>query len=115
MKRQVLLFNIFTAAIFTLPAYAADDGITGVQWGRNAYNFEAMPSGPQPVKNLSRRPDGVANSSELVGDYRNPILTPEAAAAATAFSRVFLTTAACLLISWVALVLIEERPLRASI
>ncbi len=76
-----MLFNIFTAAIFTLPAYAADDGITGVQWGRNAYNFEAMPSGPQPVKNLSRRPDGVANSSELVGDYRNPILTPEAAAA----------------------------------
>src|SRR5215831_1594527 len=28
-----------------------------------------------------RRPDGVANSSQLVGDYHNPILTPEAAAA----------------------------------
>jgi len=81
MKRQVLLSNILTAAIFAVPAYAGDDGITGVQWGRNAYNFEAMPSGSQPIKNLSRRPDGVSNGSELVGDYLNPILTPEAAAA----------------------------------
>jgi len=80
MKRQVLLF-VFTAMTFPLPAFAADDGITGVQWGRKAYNFEAMPSGPQPVKNLSRDANGVANSSQLVGDYRNPILTPEAAAA----------------------------------
>ena len=81
MKKQMLFFNILTATIFVLPAFAADNGITGVQWGRNAYNFEAMPSGPQPVKNLSRHPDGVANSSELVGDYLNPILTAEAAAA----------------------------------
>ena len=81
MKRRVLLFNIFTAAILALPAFAAEDGITGVQWGRKTYNFEPMPSGPQPIKNLSRRPNGVANGSELVGDYRNPILTPEASAA----------------------------------
>jgi len=81
MKRQALFFSIFTATILTLPAFAAEDGITGVQWGRKAYNFESMPSGPQPVKNLSRLPNGVANSSQLVGDYRNPILTPEAAAA----------------------------------
>src|ERR1700680_2358758 len=38
-----------------------------------------MPSGPQPLRNLSRRADGTANAGELVGDYRNPILTPEAA------------------------------------
>lgn len=81
MKRQALFFNVFTATILASPALAADDGITGVQWGRKAYNFEAMPSGPQPIQNLSRLPNGVANSSELVGDYRNPILTPEAAAA----------------------------------
>jgi hypothetical protein len=81
MTRQTLFFNILTATIFALPACAAEDGITGVQWGRKAYNFESMPSGPQPVKNLSRGRDGVANSSQLVGDYRNPILTPEAAAA----------------------------------
>jgi hypothetical protein len=80
MKHQVLLSSIFAAAIFIVPAYGASDGIIGVQWGRNAYNFEAMPLGPQPIRNLSRRPDGVPNSSELVGDYLNPILTPEAAA-----------------------------------
>jgi len=39
-----------------------------------------MPSGPQPLRNLSRRPNGTANAGQLVGDYRNPILTPEAAA-----------------------------------
>jgi hypothetical protein len=81
MKRQALFFNILTAAMFAVPAFAAGDGITGVQWGRNSYNFGGMPSGPQPVKNLSRHLDGVANSSQMVGDYRNPILTPEAAAA----------------------------------
>jgi hypothetical protein len=40
-----------------------------------------MPTGPQPVNNLSRHPNGVANSSALVGDYHNPVLTPGAAAA----------------------------------
>ncbi len=39
-----------------------------------------MPSGPQPLRNLSRLPNGKANARQLVGDYRNPILTPEAAA-----------------------------------
>ena len=81
MKSHALFFNILTATILAVPAFAAEDGITGVQWGRKAYNFESMPSGPQPIRNLSRNPNGVANSSELVGDYHNPILTPEAAAA----------------------------------
>ena len=39
-----------------------------------------MPSGPQPLRNLSRRPDGTSDAGRLVGDYRNPILTPEASA-----------------------------------
>jgi hypothetical protein len=80
MRRQAMFF-ISAATMLTIPAFAAEDGITGVQWGRKAYNFESMPSGPQPIKNLSRQANGVANSSELVGDYQNPILTPEAAAA----------------------------------
>src|SRR5712691_11363635 len=41
--------------------------------------FEPPRSGPGPVRNKSRRPDGVANFSKLVGDYTNPILKPEAA------------------------------------
>jgi len=41
--------------------------------------FEPPASGPGPVRNTSRRPDGVANFQKLVGDYKNPILKPHAA------------------------------------
>src|SRR6266699_3067259 len=82
MKRQALFFSAFTATMLALPAFAADGafGMMELRWGKNAFNFEGMPSGPQPLRNLSRRPDGTANAGQLVGDYRNPILTPEAAA-----------------------------------
>src|SRR5713101_3458392 len=36
-------------------------------------------SGPGPVRNRSRRPDGVSSDYQLVGDYTNPILKPQAA------------------------------------
>jgi hypothetical protein len=42
--------------------------------------FEPPASGPGPVTNRSRRPDGLANFQQLVGDYTNPVLKPEAAA-----------------------------------
>jgi len=82
MKRQALFFSVFTTAMFAWPAFAADGapGMMELRWGKNAFNFEGMPSGPQPLRNLSRRPDGTAEAGRLVGDYRNPILTPEAAA-----------------------------------
>ena len=51
----------------------------GLRWGKNAFNFEGMPTGPQPLRNLSRLPNGKANAGRLVGDYNNPILTPYAA------------------------------------
>jgi hypothetical protein len=41
--------------------------------------FEPPASGPGQVRNRSRRPDGVANFQQLVGDYTNPILQPWAA------------------------------------
>jgi hypothetical protein len=41
--------------------------------------FEPPVSGPGPVRNKSRHPNGVANFQKLVGDYANPILKPEAA------------------------------------
>jgi len=83
MKRQALFLSVFTAAMLALPSLAADGapGMFNVRWGKNAFNFEGMPSGAQPLRNLSRRPDGTANAGQLVGDYNNPILTPEAAAA----------------------------------
>src|SRR5262245_25595979 len=82
MKRQALFLSVFASMMLALPVIAADGapGMIGVRWGKNAFNFEPMPSGPQPLRNLSRRPDGTANAGQLVGDYRNPILTPEAAA-----------------------------------
>ena len=42
--------------------------------------FEPPASGPGPVLNRSRRPDGKGNFNQLVGDYTNPILKPAAAA-----------------------------------
>jgi len=41
--------------------------------------FEPPASGPGPVTNKSRRADGVGNFQQLVGDYTNPILKPQAA------------------------------------
>src|SRR5215831_12737915 len=41
--------------------------------------FEPPGSGPGPVRNRSRRRDGVANFQQLVGDYTNPVLQPWAA------------------------------------
>lgn len=41
--------------------------------------MEPPASGPGPVLNLTRRPDGRANFQRLVGNWRNPILKPEAA------------------------------------
>src|SRR5580704_19382012 len=82
MKCQVLLFSMFTAGIVAVPALAGEgaSGMMELRWGKNAFNFEGMPSGPQPLRNLSRLPNGLSNAGQLVGDYRNPILTPEAAA-----------------------------------
>ncbi len=81
MNRHALFLGIFTSSILALPTFAADGvpGVFGVRWGKNVFNFENMPSGPQSLRNLSRRPDGTSNAGQLVGDYNNPILTPRAA------------------------------------
>ena len=41
-------------------------------------DFEPPPAGPGPVTNRSRR-NGASNLYQLVGDYTNPILQPQAA------------------------------------
>jgi hypothetical protein len=41
--------------------------------------FEPLASGPTSVINLRRREGGVSDNRQLVGDYNNPILKPEAA------------------------------------
>ena len=46
--------------------------------------MEPLASGPTSLTNLSRR-DGINNILQLVGDYNNPILKPEAAATVKKF------------------------------
>ena len=75
--------GLYAGILYILPAFAADGAasvpdLSGM-WGRNAFNFEPLPDGPQPVTNLMRRPDGTGDGNRLVGDYHNPILKPEAA------------------------------------
>ncbi len=83
MCKQAFLTCASLAVLLASSAWAADTArqapdFSGV-WGRNAFDLEPMPSGPQPLTNLKRRPDGTGNFQQLVGDYTNPILKPEAA------------------------------------
>ena len=48
-------------------------------WAHPTLGFGPPLSGPGPVRNKSRLPSGVGKFDELVGDYSNPILKPEAA------------------------------------
>ena len=82
--------GVISTAIFVWPALGAAiaapvPDFSG-QWGRNVFNFEALPAGPHPVTNLRRvgedagRPIVIGDPVPLVGDYTNAILKPEAAA-----------------------------------
>ncbi len=48
-------------------------------WARSIFGQESPESGPGPILNLKRRPDGKSDAQQLVGDYNSPILTPRAA------------------------------------
>jgi hypothetical protein len=48
-------------------------------WAHPGLGFGPPLSGPGPVRNKSRLPSGAGNFDQLVGDYTNPILKPEAA------------------------------------
>jgi hypothetical protein len=63
----------------TSQSAASIPDLTGL-WGHPSLpGFEPPASGPGPVRNRSRLPNGVSNFNRLVGDYTNPILKPEAA------------------------------------
>src|SRR6516162_2926682 len=49
------------------------------RWEHGIPGFEPLASGPTALVNRSRLPNGKSNPSQLVGDYTNPILKPEAA------------------------------------
>jgi hypothetical protein len=74
-----------TAAPPPAPAAGAAQGAAAIpefsgKWAHPFLTgFEPPRSGPGPVTNRSRMPNGKANFQQLVGDYTNPILKPEAA------------------------------------
>ncbi len=49
-------------------------------WARSTFGWGFPESGPGPLKNLQRRPNGISDAQMLAGDYNNPILKPNAAA-----------------------------------
>jgi hypothetical protein len=66
------------AATATAPSAASIPDFSGA-WAHPGLGFGPPLSGPGPVRNKSRLPSGVSNFDQLVGDYSNPILKPEAA------------------------------------
>src|SRR5882672_10519092 len=82
--RQIPCIAAALAAVAAAPGSAATSGasvpdFSGIWAHPWLPGFEALPSGPTALVNLSRRPDGVSEVRQLVGDYKNPILKPEAA------------------------------------
>ena len=103
-KAQGLIAGVISAAILVWPTMGAENGrsipdFSGV-WAHLTFpDVEPPLKGAGPVRNLSRvtievartmlpyngaatagaSPNGVSNVYELVGDYTNPILKPEAA------------------------------------
>jgi hypothetical protein len=96
MQRRKFLLLLTLSAASAMPAFsqpvavgsasrvtqsaASIPDLSGIWAHPYLTGFEPPASGPGPVTNRSRRRDGVANFQQLVGDYTNPILKPEAAA-----------------------------------
>jgi hypothetical protein len=49
-------------------------------WGRQSLDWEPPDTGPGPIANTKLRANGMRDSDTRVGDYKNPILRPSAAA-----------------------------------
>src|ERR1043165_644675 len=61
------------------PAGAARPDLSGIWAHPWLPGFEALASGPTALVNLARTKDGTSIQTQLVGDYKNPILKPETA------------------------------------
>src|SRR5437016_8108807 len=73
------LLAIAAAAASAAPRGASVPDLSGIWPHPWLPGFEALPSGPTALVNLTRRSDGASVVGQLVGDYNNPILKPEAA------------------------------------
>src|ERR1051326_556211 len=86
MKLRTLLKAAVLAAIAVAPASgqaapgaAAKPDLSGIWSHPWLPGFEALPSGPTALINLARTKEGRSIQTQLVGDYKNPILKPQAA------------------------------------
>lgn len=83
MRKAALIMSAAAVAMTGWPMLAAADtaipDFSGM-WARNSFDAERLPSGSTPLTNLKRLKDGTGDGQQLVGDYNNPILKPEAAA-----------------------------------
>ena len=107
--RQRLLvlaaFAVVTPALgqAVAPVGSSDGGTQGAAsipdfsgiWARNSFNFETPASGQGPITNLRRVGKDAStyilggDPVPLVGDYNNPILRPQAAAAVKRMGELF--------------------------
>jgi hypothetical protein len=85
--RSIIIAATGTIALFSSSAFAQQPShgtasipdFSGI-WAHLTWpGFEPPESGPGPVVNKSRLPNGRGNLNRLVGDYANPILKPPAA------------------------------------
>ena len=66
------------------PAHGGKKGTASIPdfsgvWTHSIPGFEPLTSGPTALVNRSRRQNGTGNNLQLVGDYTNLILKPQAA------------------------------------
>lgn len=80
--RMVVASVAVCIVAYSLPAIAASSvpDFSGLWWHPSLPGPEPLASGPTTVTNLSRTPGGFSDYGQLVGDYKNPVLTPETAA-----------------------------------
>src|SRR5262245_60351810 len=83
MLRSAILLS--AVAAIAVPVWAQTPAVSpdfsGIWRHPSLPGFEPLSSGPKPVTNKMRRPDGAGDWNMLVGDERNPILKPHAAEA----------------------------------
>src|SRR5215469_15646513 len=89
MRHKILAISLLAIAT---PSLAQSDGPAGApipdfsgNWRHQSLpGLEPLASGPTSLVNKSRR-NGVSDYNQLVGDYANPILKPQAAATVKKF------------------------------
>jgi hypothetical protein len=98
-RNFILVATLVLAAAAAAPARAqgsqAVPDLSGMWIHPSIPGFEPLPSGPTSVVNKSRLPTGpqagTGNINQLVGDYTNPILRPEAAEVLKEHGRIMLS------------------------